>query len=1120
MTKQEAFDEINRIQDEYISELINMMNSPDYMAMKTINFTSATGTGKTKMMSKLINRLPDFYFIVTTLSKGQLHLQVCNSLKQDCINNNFYVYGSADYRINSRLDADDILGRIPSEKKCIWLRDEGHIKTNRFDELLSQRCYKVINFSATNDYNDIQCNFAQTMMLRTVSQSTGTPEDAIKCLLQVKKVHSSVPNYNPCAIFRCVSGSDEIYQNIIELCDKYNLKYIDITDGNYVMSELCEDDNEYDVIINKFKITEGIDIRRAHVLYMDSQPNNPATSIQVIGRCRRNALLYRNDIDILSDKNRELLQETRQCFVFYNVKTMKIDTDASGELCYAFCDHISCEALKPNYKISVINGQLPNGLYVMELEGKTGDFVVTVDENTDFNVVDPLTEFYDKKTISRSGQYLYYQTWNPDAYDRDKHEWNPAKQYKKISIEDIDKFPLKTDDTGKYYQIDERVRVENYSQNVYISKTSQKKFDKLYSEFIVNLRNRVSGILFENILSNEKLPSISAEDMRIYINYFIKTHSDIDDNWKKWCKQLNSIEKILLNVNFSKPMSIIDICNPHSVLLLKYSLVKREKYEETNIKKLFSTYIPSDRQIVDIAKKILELISELHISNQDDERINKVIQIVVKNFGAHYITELTENTHYDMGNDLPKIHPDTFGNSDIEYNHEYKINITDGVIEQYFAAWNPIFNGRYICIGLSIDDITKYFTEAINVTAANIHNNIIDTVRIDYSSLYKPVTEDELRKLLDGSLVLESHMLYDFDLKRYIDYAHDSIINDKESATVGTDLMHLVKVKNDQPPIWCEERAVTAKMHSNNKLYRFISKRYRNELIYSRAQCFSGENTYKLDKKCNSMIGYCVEYYSKYLVYGPTYLGRFIQEALNEFQTTELTEAIIIRACTLKYKDNMIQWFGQGMSKIIKTPLKETLTKQNYQYFVELVATLGKRTAEFVIKTLYPEGVIEDNTDPNLSIMHIAGVADYITTDTILDIKVTGRIDDAYVRQVLAYHYLSTKRSDLSINRVIIYDATSNRAVTIPIPVPNWTVEEIELSNNSITEIDDVPIVKHKKETISTSGTKAWTSEEISILKEKYLVDDIDILIDMLPNRSKDAIRRKALSLGMRKKNR
>ena len=70
MNKQEAFIEINKLQDEYVDELIGLINSPAYSSMKAINFTSPTGTGKTKMMGKLIDRLPKYYYIITTLSKG------------------------------------------------------------------------------------------------------------------------------------------------------------------------------------------------------------------------------------------------------------------------------------------------------------------------------------------------------------------------------------------------------------------------------------------------------------------------------------------------------------------------------------------------------------------------------------------------------------------------------------------------------------------------------------------------------------------------------------------------------------------------------------------------------------------------------------------------------------------------------------------------------------------------------------------------------------------------------------------------------------------------------------------------------------------------------------------
>ena len=674
-TKDIAFAEINSLQTFYVDELISMIGDPKYKIMKSINFTSATGTGKTRMMCKLINKLPDYYFIITTLSKGQLHKQVRHELEQNCKYDNFYVYGSADYKMNSKIQAKDIISKIPKGVPCIWLRDEGHIKTNRFEELLSDVCYKIVNFSATNMYADIQCNFVSTMMLRTVRQSTGKPEDAIKKLLEVKETHKSVQGYNPCAIFRCVSGDDELYNNIISLCEQYGLKYIDITEDSFVMSELCEDDNEYDVIINKFKIVEGIDIRRAHVLFMDNQPGNVSTTIQLIGRCRRNALLYRDDIDILAPENGDLLKATRECYVYYNVANMKIDSDEYGELCYAFCNYISCEALKCHSRIYVENGQLSNGLHVLELENCTGYFDIVQDENTRFNVVAPMTDFYDTVNEERN--------------------------------------------------------------------------DCIYT------------------------------------------------------------------------------------------------------------------------------------------------------------------------------------------------------------------------------------------------------------------------------------------------------VNDRESAIVGVDLMRQSKYRNGIR--WVESTTVTAKISSYNKFSQFLQDRYKVELESVKGQYFTGQNNFKFGKKCNSMVGCCVEYYSKYLLYGESYLDGYweddsVWKGLKTEYMGSFTEYFayrkklrVIRACMKRYREELGDCFGQGAKMYAKGFKIQSLVQKEFKDFVDVIVELGERTADFVRQTLYADCVPTDNVNPDLSIRHISGLADYITHDTILDVKVLNHINEQCVLQVLGYHYLSTKRSDLNIKRLIVYDVTSNRAVTIHI---------------------------------------------------------------------------------------
>ena len=208
------------------------------------------------------------------------------------------------------------------------------------------------------------------------------------------------------------------------------------------------------------------------------------------------------------------------------------------------------------------------------------------------------------------------------------------------------------------------------------------------------------------------------------------------------------------------------------------------------------------------------------------------------------------------------------------------------------------------------------------------------------------------------------------------------------------------------------------------------------------------------------MLGYCVEYYSKYKIYGKDYLGGYINTALCEGQSqsatsksqiakyniagkvqslTETSDEIIIRACLLKYKNEIALYYGDQASTKIITASVFTLLQANYEDFVRLVIALGTKTAQFVKETLYSDKDAQNNVLPGLQAKHIVGLADYITEDTILDIKVTNTIDETYIKQVLAYHYLSTMRSDLHINRVIVYDATSGRYVTVNITPENLT---------------------------------------------------------------------------------
>ena len=421
MTKKEALLDINETQDYYVSKLSDIITGIDdrFEDLKEIDFTSPTGTGKTIMVAKLINTLPNYFFVITSLSRGQLRYQVEKKISELCKNDNYVVYGLNEFTKNTILQEDDIINILPDDKKIIWIRDEGHIATNRWQEVLRMRSSYIVNFSATNKNNNgIQCNFSHTMMLRTVTQNSGTPEDALDQLLEVKNLHKNINGYNPCALFRIIH--DENLQRVFNECEKRGLTYINITEESYDMSDICEDDNQYDVIINKYRITEGVDLKRCHVIYMDSKPSNEATVVQIIGRARRNALFWRNDIDILAKSNEDLLDETRKCYVFYNIPETEVAQNDLGELAYSLCDTISVEALKPNIKINVTNGQMPNGLFVLELLGKNGTFSITYDENLEANVVSNDTFYKERK-----------RTYDPMVIDLSDEGFNIKKIFLK-----------------------------------------------------------------------------------------------------------------------------------------------------------------------------------------------------------------------------------------------------------------------------------------------------------------------------------------------------------------------------------------------------------------------------------------------------------------------------------------------------------------------------------------------------------------------------------------------------------------------------------------------------------------------------------------------------------------
>lgn len=931
MTRKEAFKEINDTQEYYVDELIKKIDNNENKFFKSINFTSPTGTGKTNMMALLIKKCPQYFFLITTLSKGQLNLQIKHNLSTLCDGyTNFTVYGTSSFTANTKLQADDIINLLPKDQtKVIWLRDEGHIHTNKWAELLEDRMYKIINFSATNKENTgVVCNFMSTMMLRTVHQQIGEPEEAIKKLIEVKKQHKRVKNYNPCLICRILD--DDLLESTMGLCDKYNLKYINITTEDFDMADLCKDDNDIDVIFNKFKIVEGIDIRRAHVLYMDNEPSNPSTTIQVIGRCRRNALLYRDDIDIFLPKNKTLLSNTRNCYVYYNVKSMNIDTDENGELTSAFCDHISCQELKANSTIEVEDGQLQNGLNIIELKGQTGTYKVETDKETGFNVLNPKGKFYRKETTSLCED-------NSITFPEISKDFKLSKEYIKNNFDKIERKHFDYN-TGEYV-------VDGYD------------YIPLHTDTITLNLNKEQFLMLKPFVAD------------------------------KYNHIINKFRKYLLNLNV-KPF--------------EYPFLVKYKGKDGKQKYTVNTcYLRGLCNSVSLNFNYTSVVN--YNKNQD-------------------ITQFVSIQEPSIQCDCSSIKRFADYNSALKFIKEILVEI----IDEYEKNTKSIllFN---VFISKNFDDYTniKSFVNISDLSA----DIICSEVNGNYSRTKNLLNSHGWVKVSSA----KKHLVHDYELEtRYID--RTTIFNDKESAIIGTDTMKLVKDKETGIRFWWEDSAVTSKVSKYCKFNSFIMRKYQSQIETVKNELFTGRNKFDFDKRANKCLGYCVEYYSKYLVYGEQYMRRELDAALQEAKATELNQNLIVRACMLKYADCMKKCYGENVAKVINTISINQLIQAKYKDFVKTVVELGTKTAAFVKDKLHidkPLKLGQKLHNPNISIKHIKGLADYLTKDTIIDIKVTNNIKIDYIKQVLAYHYLSTKHSDLNIKHVIVYDAVSGKSVEI-----------------------------------------------------------------------------------------
>ena len=925
MTKREALEEINLLQSEYVLSLKELIihNNNAFSMMKEIDFTSPTGTGKTIMLAKLINSLPDYFFVVTTLSKGQLAKQIRMKLDSLVNQDNYVVFGSSEYTKNTIMQEDDILALIPKGKRIIWARDEGHIATNRWQTILRERSTNIINFSATNKTNNgIQCNFLHTMMLRTVRQISGSIEDALDKLLEVKASHLNVLKYNPCALFRVIDDSQ--LDTIFRGCEIRKLKYINITDEDFDITSLCLDDNEYDVIINKFKITEGIDLRRCHVIYVDNKPSNESTVVQLIGRARRNALFWRNDIDILEDTNMSLLEQTRICYVFFNDSSATVNQNEEGELAISLCDTISVESLRKGTKISVNNGFLPNGLKVIELANKTGNFEILFDEKYHANYV---------KNESFYQECIY--EYNPLILDVSSEGYNIQKLY-------FSKDVIQAFDRGSnlpYLEKDEAKYTFYFLRLFYTQCIKKQEIDFDYWEDKLNCKRK------------DRLIGRSAA-------------------WEQFI-QLHDIAIILKSNIFRQFIQGSFEIEKHMAFI--YSKVNNEHLYNTK-KQLFGKgYYGCYLQIADSLYK--------YVNQVEYYDVDVYLKIQNALFDFPNIEQVGFNlfkvSHHPFTRYLQSIGIKTMEQIVSKFN-EGKWKTWLGIKRSY---WQKMIESIQ-----KFEDIDSYDITKVTLTELNKKLKLPDDIINSYlnDNIEKKVGRPSFLPLAfcnpEQKIVsfpkARSHLIYRNDFL-YLFVPYKKIINDYEISILGPDNMRYSNGK------YIEDQPITSKISKFCKFNSFISKKYSDILKESQNKYFHEEQKFNFKKKFDSCLGYCVEYFAKIKLFGEERFQVFINEAIKESSQETVDDIVLVRAAMLIYKHEMARCFGQTAGVLVPSIAIDKLIDPEGKSFVETVVELGTRTFTFVMDKLYG-GSIDDKKefyDPNLSVNHITGLCDFLTQD-------------------------------------------------------------------------------------------------------------------------------------------
>ena len=296
--------EAKDLQKEAVTKLLTVLATDK----KEITFKAPTGSGKTFMMSDLMNRIlssrNDVVFIVSTLSKSNLAEQNYNSFKELSENGTFsslkpylissdekgegnlyipldynvYVLPRDLYKKNARLKEGgtllnflyDIKGSLEKSlpgKEVYLIKDECHIATSNLDEL-NDYFSKIINFSATpklarKQNPDVSITYNQAESVKLIKSVNEQPEEPLNCALEkLEEIQGAYINklkVNPCLIIQISNKdkSEEEWNNQIlpALNEHQDLKWVYITGED----KSCKTNDDG---LNKIKVSKWKDYMR------------------------------------------------------------------------------------------------------------------------------------------------------------------------------------------------------------------------------------------------------------------------------------------------------------------------------------------------------------------------------------------------------------------------------------------------------------------------------------------------------------------------------------------------------------------------------------------------------------------------------------------------------------------------------------------------------------------------------------------------------------------------------------------------------------------------------------------------------------------------------------------